>query len=409
MEIEESLSELHGLRPFAIVVVAVNALPRQLKHGRRQIHSLMTKRSFLNGQLTIRSLRMDVDRTIFNVASNDESVLSVWHSGITYERALRQRVIIPFQQQQHTGMETVRNVIDERTEYDLSKFTNIIDVLQWRTSVHPEETAFVGLSHNGSGSVETKPYSWRKINYTIASAATYLIKRGFKRGNKALLVVPFSVDWILAIYACLAIGVTPIPMEVPDPQQQQVQRIKDDVEAILTTARDLNVSYVIVNNNSENILKNKPVNPPMRQLLTSTFKGYKLPEYTNINKASKHHKLLGKESGINIQPEWFISENPITPLILSQVSTNGKRQYTALKHETILNQCRVQKATCQLKSQRGIVATGLGSCDSIGLLHSTFCGVYVGCITVMVPTEEYYLNPFSFFEMIQRYKGKKKP
>ncbi|KAI9305286.1 hypothetical protein BJ944DRAFT_162028 [Cunninghamella echinulata] len=406
LEIEESLLELHGLRPFAIFVVAVNGLPRQLKHGRRQIHSLMTKRSFLNGQLTIRSLRMDVDRTIFNVASNDESVVSVWHSGITYERALRQRVIIPFQQQQHTGMETIRSVIDERTEYDLSKFTNIIDILQWRTAVHPEETAFVGLSHNGSGSVETKPYSWRKINYTIASVATYLNKRGFKRGHKALLVIPFSVDWILAIYACLAIGVTPIPMEVPDPQQQQVQRIKDDVEAILTTARDLNVTYVIVNNHSENILKNKPVNPPMRQLLTSTFKGYKLPEYTNINKASKHHKLLGKESGISFRPEWLIGEYSISPLIISQVSTNGKRYYTALRHETIINQCRVQKTTCQLKSQRGIVATGLGACDSIGLLHSTFCGVYIGCITVMVPTEEYYLNPFSFFEMIQRYKAK---
>ncbi|KAI8093527.1 uncharacterized protein BX664DRAFT_260037 [Halteromyces radiatus] len=406
-EIEESLLELLGIRLFAVVVVANNALPRQLKHGRRQIHALMTKRAFLNGQLTIRYIRMDVDRTVFNLATNDDpGQQSIWRSGLAYELAIRQRVIMPHHQQQHTGMETVRSVIDERTDFDLSKFSNIVDVLQWRTALHPEETAFVGLSHNGSGAVETKPYTWRKINYTIASLATYLIKRGLKRGRKALVVVPFSVDWILAIYACLVIGVTPIPVDVPDPQQQQVQRIKDDVEVILTTARDLNVTYVLVNGASESILKNKPVNPAMRQLLTSTFKDYKLPEFTNINKAAKHHKLLGKESGMAIQPEWLSSSNTTPPLILSQLGTDGKRYYPALRHETILQQCRTQKTTCQMKWQRGIVATGLGACDNLGLLYSTFCGVYVGCITVMIPTEDFYLNPFSFFEMVQRYKAK---
>ncbi|ORZ24051.1 hypothetical protein BCR42DRAFT_316823 [Absidia repens] len=406
-EVEESLLELLGIRLFAIVVVANNVLPRHLKHGRRQIHALMTKRAFLNGQLTIRHVRMDVDRTIFNLATNDDSGLqALWRSGMSYERAIRQRAIIPNYQQQHTGMETVRSVIDERTDFDLSKFTNIVEVLQWRTAIHPEETAFVGLTHSGSGTVETKAYTWRKINYTIASVANYLLKRGLKRGRKALVIVPFSVDWILTIYACLVIGVTPIPMEVPDPQQQQTQRIKDEVEDLLTTARDLNVTYVIVNSASEQILKNKPVNPTMRQLLVSTFKGYKLPEFTNINKAPKHHKLLGKESGVSIQQDWLASNNTTPPLILSQVGTDGKRLYPALRHETILEQCLAQKTTCQMKWQRGIVATGLGACDNLGLLHSTFCGVYVGCITVMVPTEDFYLDPFSFFEMVQRYKAK---
>ncbi|ORZ12219.1 hypothetical protein BCR42DRAFT_331821 [Absidia repens] len=407
-EVDESLLDLLGLRAFAVIVVGNNALPRHLKHGRRQIHALMTKRAFLNGQLTIRHVRMDVDRTIYNLAANDDSVpQALWRSGMAYERAIRQRAIMPSYQQQHTGMETVGSVIDERTGFDLSStFTNIVEVLQWRTAIHPEETAFVGLTHNGSGAVETKPYTWRKINYTIASVATYLMKRGLKRGRKALIVVPFSVDWILAIYACLVIGVTPVPVDVPDPQQQQAQRIKDDMEVVLTTARDLNVTYVIVNSLSENILKNKPVNPAMRQLTTSTFKGYKLPEFTNINKAPKHHKLLGKESGMAIQPEWLASNNTTAPLILSQIGADGKRLYPALRHETILQQCRAHKTTCQMKWQRGIVATGLGACDNLGLLHSTFCGVYVGCITVMVPTEDFYLDPFSFFEMIQRYKAK---
>ncbi|KAI8073219.1 hypothetical protein BC940DRAFT_232010 [Gongronella butleri] len=403
-EIEECVLELLGLRLFAIAIVAQNALPRQLKHGRNQIHMLMAKRSFLMGQLTLRYVRMDVDRTVFNLAGNDNPDVTLWRSGLAYERALRQRAIHPHPQQQHTGMETIHSVIDERTNFDLAKFSNVIDILQWRTAIHPEEIAYVALSHNSSGVIETKPYTWRKINYSIAYVANYLLKRGFKRGRKALVVVSFGVDWILAIHACLAIGVIPVPMPMPDSEQQQPQRIKDEVEAIYATARDLNCSHMIVNSVSEATFKHKYVGQAMRQLAIANYKGFKLPEFTNINRASKHHKLLGKESGIVLSPDWVMADHP--HIVLSVLAADGKRVYTALRHDTIIQQCRVQKTTSQMKWQRGIVATGLGASESIGLLFSTFCGIYVGCITVLVPTDDYYLNPFCFFDMVQRYKAK---
>ncbi|ORX55790.1 acetyl-CoA synthetase-like protein [Hesseltinella vesiculosa] len=403
-EIEECVSELLGLRLFAIAVVPKDGLPRQLKHGREQIHMLMAKRAFLMGQVPLRYVRMDVDRTVFNLAANDNPDISLWRSGMAYDRAIRMRAVVPHHQQQHTGMETIRAVVDERTDFDLSKFNNIVDILQWRTVIHPEEPAFVSLSHNSSGIVETKPYTWRKINYSIAYVAMYLLKRGLKRGQTALVVVSFGIDWILAIFACLAIGVVPVPVAMPDSEQQQVQRIKDEVEAIYTTARDLSVHHVLVNNISDATFKHKYVHQAIRQLVTTSYKGYKLPEFTNVNRASKHHKLLGKESGILLSPDWATADQ--THMIVSTLDSDGRRTYTAVRHNTIVQQCRVQKATSQMKWQRGIVATGLGAHESLGLLYSTFCGIYVGCITVLIPTDDYYLDPFCYFEMVQRYKAK---
>lgn len=373
----------HGLRVYGVVVVAPNALPREAKHDRRRIHTLMVKRAFMTGQLNIRHIKMDVDRTIFNLVMNDDPNHNIWQSGMAYDRAIRTGQIMPRPQQQHTGMETVREVVDERTDFDLSKFSNIIDVLLWRTRLYPEETGFVAVTQlNSGGPPSTKPYTWRKINSKIAMVANYLMKRGFKRGRKALVVVPFGIEWIQAIYGCLTLGVIPIPFEPPDALQPP-QRIKEDVNSLVSAALDLDVTYIVVNSESEDVLKNKHVQPHLRQVLSThrdpkTKKSLKLPEFTNINKASKTTKMLGKESGLFIKPEWSSTGENLPALVTVHKALDGHHSYVSIGHETILAQCRAQKVTCQMKSLRAIVGTGLGAYQGLSLLHYAMCGVYVG-------------------------------
>jgi hypothetical protein len=372
-EIDEALIEFHGLRSYAIVFVKDNGLPCQLVHGRRAIHPLMTKRYFLQGQLNIRYVKIDVDRTIFNLATNDDPSNSLWQSGMAYDRAIRTGAIIPHPQQQHTGMDRVRNVLDDRTGYDLSRFTNIVDILQWRTTLYPEEIAYTVSTQNGSN-INTKPYTWRKISYKSATVASHLSKKGLKRASKVLVMMPFGIDYIFCIYACLAMGVVPVPIEPVDPLQQ-AQRITEFSEQMVEVARDLGVTAILTNAGGDDVMRHHAVKAAIKQCLSS---GFKLPEVINITKAAKHHKLLGKESGFMVRSDWVNTHRNSPTVVLVQTSSDGRRFYAHLGHDTILNQCRSQKMTCQMHFKRGIVTTGLGTYEGLGFLHVLFCGVYVG-------------------------------
>lgn len=398
-DIDEALIEFHGLRAYAIAFVRENGLPKQIVHGRKAIHPLMTKRSFLQGQLRIRAIKMDVDRTIFNLAENVDPSRELWLSNMGYDRAIRSGAIIPHPQRQHTGMEQVSSVMDDRTEFDVAKFTNIVDILQWRTSMHPDEEAFYVVGYSGS-TLNTKSYSWRKLSYKSAAIASHLTKKGLKRNTKVLVAIPLSIDYILTIYACLAMGLIPVPFEPVEPQFQP-QRVSEFVEELIEVLSDLKITAILTNNEGEDALKHNTVKAAIKQ-----HHGFKMPEMVNVAKASKHHKLLGKESGFMVRPDW-ISQNRKSPnLILVQYASDGRRYYASFGHDTLLNQCRTQKMTCQLRYQRSIVTTGLGAYNGLGFLYTALCGVYVGCKTILIPTADFYTNPGCFFETLQRYKSK---
>ncbi|KAI9025055.1 hypothetical protein CLU79DRAFT_699985 [Phycomyces nitens] len=394
----------NGLRLYATVVVAPNTLPRCMKNGRRYLHAMMTKRAFLSGQMNLRYLKMDVDRTVFGVATSDDPNLDIWRSYMAYEKGVSMGIISARPQPQHTGMEIIRSVMDERTDFDLSKFTNIIDLFIWRTSLNPEETAFTVLTQS-NGSLPTKSYTWRKMSIKIATVANFLQKKlGLKRSQKVLLFIPFGLDFVIAIYACLSLGIIVVTCPPPDPDQHP-QRIQDDVGSMFAALRDLSISYILTNTRAEDILKHKQVSPIVKQVLAQYRKAnFKMPDQSSISKAPKFNKLLGKESGFMVQPEWLSDKAPA--LISVQYSADMRRVYTVLGHDTILAQCRTQKMTCQMKFQRSLVVASIYATYGLGLLHSAFCGVYVGCPTVTISDEDFYTNPLSYFELIQRYKAK---
>lgn len=372
-EIDDALIEFHGLRMYAIIFVPENGLPRQLIHGRRAVHQLLTKRYFLQGQLNIRYLKIDVDRTIFNLAANEDPSRDLWLSRMAYDKAIRIGAIVPHHQHQHTGMEKVLNVLDDRTEYDISRFSNIVDILQWRTTMNPEEVAYTVSSLSGNN-INTKDYTWRKLSYMSATVAAHLAKKRIKQYQKVIVMMPFGIEYIYSVYACLVIGVVPVPVEPIDPQQQ-AQRISEFSKQMVEVSKDLSISAILTNAAGEDVLRHNLVKAGIK---SNSAPKFKLPEIINVSKAAKHHKTLGKESGYMIKPEWLSTDRNTPRIILAQNSSDGRRVYVYLGHDTVLNQCRTQKMTCQMRSQRGIVTTGLGTYEGLGFLYALFCGVYVG-------------------------------
>jgi hypothetical protein len=203
-QINDMLVDLHGLHPFCIAFVKPNTLARI--QGR--IHTLLVKRHFVQGRLFLQYLKINM----LNMACKDRR-----KEIITYERGV-----------QHTSMETVKVILDERTHTDMLRFTNVLEILQWRASVHPQDVAFV--LH------PSKKWTWKKTCTKVATMARYLSKKGVQHGNKVLVSVPFGLDYLLAIYGLLAVGAIPVPVEP----------VPESVQLLVDVYRDLAVSYILI-------------------------------------------------------------------------------------------------------------------------------------------------------------------
>lgn len=352
-QVTQTLLTYHGLRVFTTLVVNQGILPRQLKDGHSTIHPLQTKRRFLSGQLPITFIQLDVDRTVFSDASADTP--NVWLSMMAaYDRALSMQLISPRKRPQHSGIEMIQNATDERSNYDLSKFTNMVDIILWRTSLYPDENAFVIV--NGSS---TKPISWKKMNGQIAGLAHYLHKKiQLKAGEKVLLLLPFGIDLVRTLYACFVLGLVPVvcPEDCVKP------------ESLSDAISDLSITTFLVNAQSEDVLKaNKALGALLRR-----------QRLVHVEKASKFSKLLGPESGYSVRSEWTMDKSRSAMILIHPSVNTYKQDYVMYGHDTIMAQCRTQKLTCQIKYQRPLIVTGLGGFEGLGLLHAAFCGVYVG-------------------------------
>ncbi|KAI8877768.1 acetyl-CoA synthetase-like protein [Backusella circina FSU 941] len=355
-QINDALLDEHGLRPFCIAFVKPNTLPRLRVHGHAQIHTLLVKRHFLQGRIFTQHLKMNVS----SMGMKEEPICkNIWQSKMIQERAAGV--------QQHTSMETIKVVLDERTNTNMSRFTHLLEILQWRASMYPEETAFV--LH------PKKAWSWKKTSTKVAMMAHYLTKRGMQRGAKVVVSVPFGLDYLLAIYGTLAAGAIPIPIEP----------IPDQVQLLVDVCHDLSVSHILVDGDD-------PFKTALKQKRTA-----KLPEMINVTSTITR---FGKED------RFYLPAQGSTAVIQIHNSPAGHRYYAYTGHDTLINQCSTLKTTCQMRWQRGIVASGLGSYEGLGFLYAIFCGVYVGCVTVYLPTQAYYTNPTLLFECFQRYKVK---
>jgi hypothetical protein len=367
------LNSHHGLRLYTIVITKKGGLPRYLKDGNRYIHHLITKHRFLSGQLPASYVKLDVDNTVFSVGGMDNGLTSIWQTHLgSYEKALFMKVIPPRSRPQHTGIDFVRTVIDERTGYDLSKFSNIADIMMWRTSLFPEENAFVSVTQ-GSNSISTKPYPWRKINNHVATVANYLVKKkNLRPGTKVLVLVPFGLDFVITVYACFVTGLIPLLLQPPDPNKSE-KSIQENTASMVRAISDLSIATILVNSQSEEILRHKNVQPSIKLALIQT--GIKkLPDTINIEKGSRYNKMLGKESGFFVNPNWIVDRQRPALILKNPLD----QQYIFLGHDTLLAQCRAQKVTCQIKFQKPLIVNGFDGYENIGLLHAVFCGVYVG-------------------------------
>lgn len=384
----EVLYNTYRVRVYCVLVSPTNSLPRITRSGRSEIGNMLCKRRFENGHLPAVFVKFGVDRAIRNLPVGQDINGGIWSPAISNIRTDS----LGDAEKQYSGVDFRDVVIDDRTAAPLSDFSSIIHILQWRISHQSDELAFSTID---SRAKEGKGVSWKKFDQRVGTVATYLkTKAGLRPRDAAILMYTHSEDFVVSVYACLLLGITPIPVSPIDSA-----RLNEDTPAILSLIRDYSVKAILLNNETESLVKVKAISQSMK--LHSQTAKVVVPPYYNTGKVKVSNSATTKDH--QMQPAWFADDFPA--LVWAYWTPDFRSTCVQLSHKAIMGMCKIQKETSQLSSTRPVVGC-VRSTTGLGFLHTCFMGVYLGASTFLVSPVDFANNPATFFLTLSRYKVK---
>lgn len=381
--------EAHKVRVYCILISAPSTLPRIVRSGRSEIGNMLCKRKFDLGLLPAVFVKFGIEKAIRGLPVGQDLEGGIWMPSVS---RLRSESLFGAEKQ-YSGVDFRDTVIDDRTTTPLSDFQSIVHILQWRVSHQPDELAFKtveGKAKEGSG------LSWKKFDRKIATVALAIKnKLGLKPGMHALLMYTHSEDFVVAVYACMAIGVIAVPISPIDSN-----RMQEDIPALLNLIKDYSVKAILLNNETDASIKAKTVSYQLKQ--SASLSKIILPVFYNTSKLK-----LGSSGTKDLRytPTAAWMSNDSTCIVWLYWTPDHRRLAVRLNHKTVMGMAKVQKETCQMQSTKPVVGC-VRSVNGIGFIHTCFMGVYLGASTLIVSPIDYAQNPLTFYLTLSRYKVK---
>src|SRR3954462_9282795 len=93
----------------------------------------------------------------------------------------------------------------------MEPLSSLVDLLARRAESQPDERAYVFLSDRGA---EEAVLSFRQL-HDAANALAAQLSSIARPGERALLVFPPGLEFIIAFFGCLISGVIAVPMMMP--------------------------------------------------------------------------------------------------------------------------------------------------------------------------------------------------
>ncbi|KAI6800910.1 AMP-binding protein [Hortaea werneckii] len=386
----EVLYQEHHLRVYCVMMTAPNTLPRVVKNGRRDIGNMLCRKEFDNGNLPCVHVKFGIERAVQNLALGDDPAGGIWSPLASHAR---QDMLALHAEKQYSGVDHREVVIDDRTSTPLNQFSNIHDLMQWRVSRQAEELSYCTIDGRGR---EGKGVNWKKFDLKVAGVAMYLKNKvRVQAGDHLLLMYTHSEDFVFAVHACIALGAIAVPMPPIDSN-----RLSEDAPALLHMMADFKIKAVLVNNDVDQLLKQKVVSQHLKQ--SALILKVALPPQYNTTKPPKQSHGC-RDLGLTIRPAWIQPGYPV--LIWTYWTPDQRRVAVQLGHNTIMALCKVQKETCQMTSTRPVMAC-VRSTIGLGFLHTCMMGIFLACPTYLVSPVDFAGNPNIFFQTLSRYKVK---
>ncbi len=250
--------------------------------------------------------------------------------------------------------------------------TTLVERLRYWTSAEPDRVAYAFLG-DGENIEESVTYS--ELDRRVRATAARLIARGL-RGQRALLMYPSGIDFIVAFMACQYAGVSAVPAYPPRRNRNmgRISAIADDAEtAVALTTRD-----VIERRNLMNLESNALENQPW---------------------------LATDETPIEMESDWVNPGVRADELSIIQYTSGstGSPKGVMLTHANVIANCRYITQGFQISTEC------FGCCwlpvyHDMGLIGGLLVSLYCGTTSYLMAPVHFLSRPARWLQAMSRFK-----
>src|SRR4029077_9177265 len=262
-----------------------------------------------------------------------------------------------------------------RVDLTPMSFSSLVALLEHRAVTQPDDRAFVFLSDRGVREAElTLPQLYDRAR----ALARELVQKG-RPGDRALLVFPHGLDFIVALFGCLMAGVIGVPMMVPRRQSSR------DSTASITT--DCAPRFILAGP----LLMSGPRKDVAARFANGSY------EWIAVDATADHS--LGSDP-TQLPP---VEGETIAFLQYTSGSTSDPKG-VVVTHENLLQNLEMIRLSFGA-TRASTFVSWIPLYHDMGLILSALEALYVGaCCVLMAPTA-FVQRPMVWLKAIQEYRG----
>ena len=346
--------------------MAHNHLPKTPLGG---IHLSETKRRFIEGSLHPANVLMCPHTCITNLPKPREVHPDVGPASVIVGNLVQGNRLAAARGRDVGGLE-------EETEGRRYQF--ISEVLRWRAHSTPDHELFTLLNSKGTVS---QSMTCSQLHKKAERIACLLIEKGrLNTGDHVALIYPPGLDLVAAFYGCLYVGVVPVTIRPPHPQNLQTTlptvRMIVDVSKSAMVLSSMGVIKLLKSKEASNVVDIKSWPPTL--------------DTDDLNKK----KLPGVYRAPTAEMLAYLDFS---------VSTTGMLAGIKMSHSSTTALCRAMKLQCELYPSRH-VALCLDPYCGLGFALWCLSSVYSGHHSLLIPPSEVEANPGVWLTAVSQYK-----
>jgi len=364
----QAVDSIHHVGVYCLSLVPPNTLPKTPLGG---IHVPETRSKFLEGSLHPTNVLMCPHTCVLNLPKPREH-----HP----EREVGPSAVLAgsIVQGRRLAEAKGRELCDTDESDTVKKFQYLGDILRWRASTNPDHVLFTVINAKGQ---EVQKLTCGQLHKKAERVACLLMEKGqLTSGDHVALIFSPSIELVAAFYACLYVGVVPVPIRPP--HVQNIQTTLPTIKMIVEMSR-------------------------IKGILTSSsfIKLFKSKEASAVIDSRQWPVLMDIDENIKKKLSNFYrppSGDQLAYLDFS-VSTTGMLAGVQMSHSCSTNLCRAIKLSCELYPSREVVLC-LDPYSGLGFVLWCLNSVYSGHHSILVPPVEVEINPCIWLATVSHFK-----
>jgi acyl-CoA synthetase (AMP-forming)/AMP-acid ligase II len=266
-----------------------------------------------------------------------------------------------------------------------SNYSHFVEVARQRAVEHPKRDCVIFLEDGENelvSSVNSSSMTYQQNDQAACQVAASLQKRGIKQGERVLLILPNSLEFVKIFYGCLYGGILAVPLSEPAGAQNMAAYL----ETFLPTLKVSKPSLIIVNSQLADFLRNQL--PPELQKVFSSLK------------IATDQEILAETSGDYSAPE--IKAEDTAYLQFTSGST-GTPKGIMIGHSNLMANLEEARKFMQLEEEDG-TAVWLPLFHDFGLAAGLMGALYSGGFTVLMTPAHFIRKPLRWLAVMSKFK-----